>query len=193
MTLTPCQQHPNRYTQPGDAETWLGATWARNACHTSCPRPIDECAREALSAGTLLYADPVTHPIVASGGIWAGIQCRGDAATHQALTAIAYPDGDAPEATTSACAVCTRPFRTEEDENVVGIDSVHRATPNSPLCRGCYSTARRTGNLRPLRTPVPETCNACGRAMGRKHGQVRHHTAGNCINCVRTGKVGAAA
>ncbi|MBM4469882.1 hypothetical protein GS502_11210 [Rhodococcus hoagii] len=65
--------------------------------------------------------------------------------------------------------------------------------PELAALPGCYSTARRTGNLRPLRTPVPETCNACGRAMGRKHGQVRHHTAGNCINCVRTGKVGAAA
>lgn len=197
MTQTPCEQHPNRYIQPGEAVTWLGATWARNACRTSCPRPIDECAREALSAGTLLDADPVTHPIVASGVIQAGIHCRGDVATHQALTAIAYPNGDAPAVTTSACAVCSRPFRVEEDEDVVGIESVHRASLNSPFCRACYSSANRKGILQPLRATVPDTCRVCCKAMSTrtspKPGTVRHESGGRCVNCVRAGRVGDAA
>ncbi|GAA4474160.1 hypothetical protein GCM10023094_09240 [Rhodococcus olei] len=192
--MTPCTENPDRWLQPGEAHTWLGATWAAHACRTQCDRIVD-CARDALAAGTLAGADPNTRPRVADGGIWAGVICRGDIATHQALTAIAYPDEPARAARGLACSGCQREFRRVGDDS--GAGSVHRATANSPLCRGCYSKARRQGSQVWLRAAIPERCVDCQRPMttrsNLRDGFVRHEAKGRCTSCVRASKRGKAA
>lgn len=186
---TPCTENPDRWLQPGEAHTWLGASWAQHACRTQCDRLV-QCAQDALTAGALPNLDRDAHPLVADGGIWAGVICRGDLATHQALTAIAHPDEPARAPHGLACSGCQRELRRLGGDPESG--SVYRATANSPLCRGCYSKARQQGTQVPLRAAVPECCVDCERPMTTRSnpraGYVRHETRGRCTACVKRSK-----
>lgn len=189
---TPCTTHPDYFVQYGEDPGWHitpGAHWAAQQCRTACPLGIETCARNALRGGTLVDNDPNTRPRVASGVVQAGVICRGDVASHQQLLDIAYPDGDRPTgATTDGCEVCGRTFITAADLDPDD-EYAHRATANSPLCRGCYSTARRNGHLQPMRPPTPTHCLGCEKPMTartrRRPDTVRHESGGYCSNCCR--------
>jgi hypothetical protein len=197
--ITPCQRTPDGYLQPGEDDDWhlLPSTRAAiNACHRTCPIALEDCARQALSAGTRIGSKVVT---VASGVIHAGIVCRGDAETRRALTEVAYPDGDAPEwvdvnPEDEECAVCSRSFVPDEDPTTN--TTAHRAVDARPLCWSCYAIASREGALTPIRQ-IPDACQGeCGRPMVRKvrrkgvpficpPGSVVHEAGGKCGACIR--------
>ena len=199
--ITPCQLRPDGYLQPGENANWhlLDSTrGAIHACNTICPRPLADCAREALTTGNRIGSQIDT---VASGVIHAGIVCRGDAETRRALVEIVYPDGDAPEWVDAdpedeECAVCSRRF-VDESEPTTAL-TAHRAVDARPMCRSCYTIASREGTLTPIRPAVPSHCQGvCGRPMVvrqrakgvtfiRPKGHAVHESGGKCASCIRT-------
>ena len=189
---TPCVNHPG-FLQPGEDPDWHTTPTAQDAirlCHRKCPIPLEDCARQALTAGTL---EGHTRQRVANGVIAAGIVCNGNFETLKALTEIAYPDGDAPESLVDEdefCEICTRDF--VDTAVPTTPTTAHRATPSSPLCRGCYTAAGRQGNVIPLRAPIPERCNGCEEPMTTRsrprEGHVRHEKDGFCASCNRAAR-----
>ncbi|SLG39900.1 Uncharacterised protein [Mycobacteroides abscessus subsp. abscessus] len=192
MTTPYCQANPAGFLQPGEDPAWHltpAAQAAIRACARLCPVPLEDCARNALTAGTIPGSDRTR---VASGVIQAGIVCRGDLTTHQALVAIAYPHGGGPEYVTAdgaaRCDRCRREFADDADEATDTGQRVRRAVKYLTLCTSCYKRAWRDGAL-PRRHRTPDRCITCGRPMTTRHtplpGHVPHEARGSCRNCVR--------
>lgn len=191
---TPCVNHPG-FLQPGNDPEWHTLPAAQDAirlCHRKCPIPLEDCARQALTAGTL---EGHNRQRVANGVIQAGIVCKGDHETRKALTELAYPNGDAPETflddADEACSVCTRDFAPDEEPTTT--TTTHRAVASSPLCWACYQAANRGGTLIPFRPSTPSHCQGpCGLPLMKRGqkipGHVRHEKGGLCAACNRAAR-----
>lgn len=160
-----------------------------------------QCAREALTGGTSLDGN-LTAP--ATGVIQAGIHCRGDDATAQALAAVAgavaptYRKQRKRKRAPKHCVSCGADMvpwtRHEVPEGYV----MHRGRGYCAECRGAYSLALKSDGRaeKGLRKPaprrrlsrVPDHCQDCEHPMlpashPKREGFVLHEGRGLCRSC----------
>jgi hypothetical protein len=194
---TPCTANPDAWIQPAENPNWDQLTttkFAQKQCRNACPAAaFRQCAIDALTAGNL--EDEPKRVRSADGVIAAGIVCRGDLATTHQLMLIIDPNADLTVTSTDgeACSTCERVFIPDDETVVLGTNTAHRATIHLPLCRGCYTAARRADTLTPAVKPIiPAACVTCKRPMttraNKVAGSVVHHSAGNCDSCAKRAK-----
>lgn len=168
------------FLQPGEDPNWhlLPATeLAVVLCRTECPRgAFTACARAALDQLGRVPDEPHV-PTVADGVVAAGIVCRGDEATADALRAVLGEQDSS--AAPAACIGCARPLGDHGET----VRSAARG-----LCKGCYSATARAGQLAPVYQLRPECCDGCARPLvGRRddlpEGHARYHSGGRCEAC----------
>lgn len=179
---------------------------SRRAAITICEHcPIRrQCARDALTGGTSLDGN-MTAP--ATGVIQAGIHCRGDQGTAQALAEIAgvrvptYRKKRKRNHAPSNCVACGADMvpwtRGEVPEGKV----MAYARGHCVHCRSAYNAMKaREGDQEPvkLRKPAPPRgrqrtpshCRDCQRPMipsshPPREGYVKHHAGSRCATCYK--------
>lgn len=182
--LPPCHGRPG-FLQPGEFKDWHQHWPTRAAvtiCETRCPTAqLVNCARGALIAGVVDDQPSVVRP--ADGVVAAGIVCRGDAATTDALNeVIARHTGQRRPARCTGCRRVLVPKR-----HPLEGDSAHHAAQG--LCTGCYTAtyrARHSATVHELNPP--KQCEDCQRPMVPRSsrppaGHVRYAAKGVCTTC----------
>lgn len=187
-----CSRHPNDFQlvtkddeldRPDNASSWnlladpeelAAIDRALDTCHTCHvvePDTFQACAKAALESGRTLDGE---LEAVASGAIWAGVECKGDKRTLRALKQAAGETVDP-----LRCIICDRSFLDDVIERGDGV------------CAGCTQVTTRhlvVAPSTPRNTP-PDECLECGNHMARgpgphPEGVVRHAARGYCRRCI---------
>lgn len=196
----PCYRTRNKAFIAADAVAERSRRAAVKMC-LHCPIRR-QCARDALTGGTSLDGNVIAP---ATGVISAGIHCRGDDATAQALAQIAgvaapkyrkqRPRPRAPKQCVSCGAEMVPWTRYEVPEGKV----MAHARGHCVNCRSAYNAMRaREDGLVTLRKPAPPRgrhrtpshCRDCQRPLipashPAREGYVKHHAGSRCSGCYK--------
>lgn len=173
---------------------------ARKLCSV-CPL-LRSCAEDALTAGNSLDGNVVQ---AACGVLQAGVICRGDGDTAQALAAIAqvpvpaYRKKRARNHAPSNCVECGAGMVPWSREGAPEGKVMAYARGHCVNCRSAYNALRaREGETVALRKPAPprgrrrtpDHCADCERPMipgshPKREGFVKHYARGLCRTCNR--------